>query len=112
MHVPERVCGFQWRDSKAPISKITPTQVRASRSYTGTFRRALLHDHRSSQDRFHTGNFHMTYRQLYFCCFTAVISIIGAGVLMAIALDIVSVPGPVEIVHYSAHHYHVADEDK
>jgi hypothetical protein len=44
----------------------------------------------------------MTIRQACFCGFTAVIALTGALVLMAVALDVVSVPTPMEVIHYAA----------
>ena len=58
----------------------------------------------------------MTYRQLYLCCFLLMLSIVGSFGLLAVALDIVSLPDPAQIVvEYARPHHvhaHLADAEK
>ena len=58
----------------------------------------------------------MSYRQLYACCFLLMLSIMGSFGLLAVALDIVSIPDPAMIaVEYNRPyhvHAHLADAEK
>lgn len=58
----------------------------------------------------------MSYRQLYVCCFLLMLSIVGSFGLLAVALDIVSIPDPALIaVEYNRPHHihaHLADAEK
>jgi hypothetical protein len=42
----------------------------------------------------------MTIRQVWFCGITALISLVGSIVLMAVALDVASMPDAKAVVHY------------
>lgn len=57
----------------------------------------------------------MTIRQLYFCAFTFTFALVGSILLLAVVMDIVSLPNPglvtVHYVHTMHVHRDVADAE-